>query len=154
MAVDYSVGWGQLSRPQPPLSSTAILPHPTPSYTCVSSAILPHPTIAYPVLHRLLLPSYPIQPRPTLAYPILHRILLPSYHVPVTLDSSAILLRPTLAYCHRTPSYLIQPCSLLPSYHILPHPTLQSTPSYTGFYCHPTTSPLHWILLPSSSVLP
>ena len=38
---------------------------------------------------------------------------------------------------------------------ILPCPTL-SYPSYTVFYCHPTTSylVLHWILLPSYHILP
>ena len=44
------------------------------------------------------------------------------------------------------------PWMLLPSYPVLPYPT----PSYTVFYCHPTTSylVLHWILLPSYLILP
>ena len=111
--------------------------------TLDSSAILPCPTLSYPILHCILLPSYHILPRPTLdysailpyptqsytSYPKLHSILPRP-----TLDSSAILPCPT-------------PHSILPT--ILPCPTLSypvlpilppSYPSYTVFYCHPTTS--------------
>ena len=139
------------------LPSYHILPRPT----LASSAILPLPcpTLSYPILHCFLLPSYHFLPRPTL-------------------DSSTILPHPTLSYpslphptssytgffCHPTPtlSYLILHSILLPSYRILPRPTLESSgllgcwlnkvveptlsypslpqpaSSYSGLFSHPT----------------
>ncbi len=48
------------------------------------------------------------------------------------MDCSTILPCPALAYPKLH-------CNLLPSYHILPRPTLDSS-SYTGFFSHPTLS--------------
>ena len=74
---------------------------------------------------------------------------------------------PVLPYPTPTYTVIYWPHPILdttPSYPILPHPTLSypvlpilppSYPSYTVFYCHPTTSylVLHWILLPSYPTL-
>ena len=48
------------------------------------------------------------------------------------MDCSTILPCPALSYPKLH-------CNLLPSYHILPRPTLDSS-SYTGFFSHPTLS--------------
>ena len=79
--------------------SNHILPRPT----LDSTAILPHPTLSYPILPTQSYPSYP------------------------TLDSSTILPCPTTSYTvlpYPTPTYTVIYCNLLPSYHILPRPTM------------------------------
>ena len=129
--------------PRPTSSYTGFYCHPTPSYLIPppllhwillpSYPVLPYPPPPYYIgFYCHPTPSYLIPPpyytgfycHPTPSYlippPLLHWILLPSYPVlpypppPITLDSTAILPRPTLSpllHWILLPSYPVSACT-------------------------------------------